>query len=95
NIKSKFYPLDDMILNYWFPPTQGYNVCPKWPIPDSRKTINFIIRVLKPLTITNQQPLLLVGIKPPSDFHSLVTIFTVASLNFILKLRHEFICLFT
>jgi hypothetical protein len=61
----EFYPLFDKILNYWFPPTDGYDVCPQWSIPDSRTpndlTTCFVIE-------HNQHPLLLVEIKPPSDF---------------------------
>ena len=29
-VESKFYPLYDKILNYWFPPADGYDVCPQW-----------------------------------------------------------------
>jgi len=65
-IETKFYPLYDKILNYWFPPDAGYDVSPQWSIPDSRKTVDFTIAFV----IEHQQrPLLLVEIKPPSDFH--------------------------
>src|SRR6267154_1488326 len=64
----KFYPLFGKILNYWFPPTDGYDVClqsRQWPIPDCRRpndfTITFAIE-------HNHHPLLLIEIKPPSDF---------------------------
>ena len=63
--EHEFFPLYNMILFYWFPPTEGYNVCPKWSIPNSRKvenlTINFVIE-------HGGHPLLLIEIKPPSDF---------------------------
>jgi hypothetical protein len=45
-IESKFYPLYNKILNYWFPATEGYNVSPQWFIPNSRSfdsTIAFVI----------------------------------------------------
>jgi hypothetical protein len=65
SVEMAFYPLFDKILYYWFPPTDGYDVCPQWPIPGSRKpddfTIAFVIE-------HNRHPLLLVEIKPPSDF---------------------------
>jgi hypothetical protein len=65
NIEQKFFPLYDKILNYWFPPTKGYDVCPQWPIPGPRnwddRTIPFVIE-------HHQHPLLLVVVKPPSDF---------------------------
>ena len=64
-IESKYYPLYDKILNYWFPPTEGYDVSPQWSIPDSRKTVDFSITFV---IEHHQQPLLLVEIKPPSDF---------------------------
>ena len=34
-IESTFYPLYNKILNYWFPPTDGYDVSPQWTIPDT------------------------------------------------------------
>ena len=65
-IETKFYTLYDKILNYWFPPSEGYDVYPKWSIPESRRiddfTISFVIE-------HHHRPLLLVEIKPPSDFH--------------------------
>jgi hypothetical protein len=64
-IETKYYPLYDKILNYWFPPTEGYDVSPQWSIPDTRKTVNFTITFV---IGHHQQPLLLVEIKPPSDF---------------------------
>ena len=64
-IKLKFYSLYDKILNYWFPPTEGYDVSPKWTIPESGRTkdihIAFVIEY-------HQCLLLLVEIKPPLDF---------------------------
>ncbi len=32
-LETKFYSLYGKILNYWFPPTDGYDVCPKWTMP--------------------------------------------------------------
>ena len=42
-IETKSYPLYNMILNHWFPATDGYDVSPKWSIPDSRKTVDFTV----------------------------------------------------
>jgi hypothetical protein len=64
-IETKFYPLYDKILNYWFPANEGYDVCPQWSIPQSRKTVDFTVTFVIEL---NQRPLLLVEIKPPWDF---------------------------
>jgi len=64
-IEMKYYPLYDKILNYWFPPTEGYDVSPQWPIPDTRKIVDFTITFV---IEHHQRPLLLVEIKPPSDF---------------------------
>jgi hypothetical protein len=58
-----YYALYDMILNYWFPPMDGYGICPKWSIPG--KTIDFSITYVVEY---HGHPLLLVEIKPPSDF---------------------------
>ncbi len=64
-IKSNFNPLYNMILSYWFPPDEGYDVCPHWCIPDARQTTDFIVSYV----ITHHQhPFLLVQIKPSSDF---------------------------
>lgn len=65
-IETKFYPLYDKIFNYWFPPMEGFGISPQWTIPESRRidddfTIAFVIE-------HHQRPLLLVEIKPPSDF---------------------------
>ena len=64
-MEQKFFSLYDKILNYWFPPTEGFDVCPQWLVPDSRRfddfTTSFAIE-------HNQHPLLLIEIKPPSDF---------------------------
>jgi hypothetical protein len=62
---TEFYPLYNDILNHWFPPADGYGVCPKWPIPESRKTFDFSITFV---IEHHQHPLLLVEIKPASDF---------------------------
>ena len=70
--KSKFYPLYNKILNYWFPAADHYDVCQNWIIPDPNLhgsndpedyTITFVVkRQLQP-------PLLLLDVTPPSDFH--------------------------
>ena len=58
-IETKFYPLYDKILYYWFPPSEGYSICPQWSIPESRRiddfTISFVIE-------HHQRPFLLVEI---------------------------------
>ena len=65
-IESKFYPLYNKILNYWFPAADGYDVSPHWTIPGSRthdnSTIAFVIE-------HHQHPFLLVDINPPSDLY--------------------------
>ncbi|KAK0230086.1 hypothetical protein IW262DRAFT_1336364 [Armillaria fumosa] len=65
-VEANFYPLYDKILNYWFPPTEGFDVCPQWVIPDTRKAVDFAIAFVIEL---HHHPLLLVEVKPPSDFH--------------------------
>jgi len=61
-IESLFYPLYNMILSYWFPFTEGYDVCPHWTIPGSQNSaIAFVVR-------HRRHPLLLVEIKAPSEF---------------------------
>lgn len=64
-IETKYYPLYNKNSNYWFPPTEGYDVSPQWSIPDTRKTVDFTITFV---IEHHQRPLLLVEIKPPSDF---------------------------
>ncbi|KAF8469311.1 ubiquitin-related domain-containing protein [Russula ochroleuca] len=59
--ESLFYPLYDKILNYWFPPTEGYDLCSYWTIPDTTKTVTFVIE-------HDLHPLLLVEVMPPLDF---------------------------
>ena len=65
SIKNKFFPLYDKILNYWFPPTEGYDICPKWNIPNCERTDDFSISFV---VEHDEHPLLLIEIKPPSDF---------------------------
>ncbi|KAF8469299.1 hypothetical protein DFH94DRAFT_230927 [Russula ochroleuca] len=50
-----------MILVNWFPLSEGYCICPYWTIPGTKKTITFVIE-------HRQHPLLLIEVKPPSDF---------------------------
>ena len=65
-IETKFYPLYDKILNYWFPAVDGYDVSPQWSIPSSNRSVDFAIAFV----IEHQRrPLLLVEVMPPSDFH--------------------------
>ena len=64
-VESKFYPLYDKILNYWLPPAD--DACPQWTIPDTRTSVDCTITFVIEL---HQRPLLLVEIKPPSDFHA-------------------------
>jgi hypothetical protein len=63
--EAMFFPLYDKILNYWFPPTEGYDVCPQWTIPGSTRIDDFSITFV---IEHHQHPLLLVDIKPPSNF---------------------------
>ena len=66
-IKNKFFSLYNMILNYWFPSSEYFNVCPKWTIPSCERpddfSIDFVIE-------HHNYPFLLVEISPPSDFQS-------------------------
>jgi Ubiquitin family len=64
-IETKFYPLYDKILYYWFPPTEGYDVCPKWTIPNSGRSVD---RTITYVIEYHQHPLLLIEIRPPLDF---------------------------
>jgi len=65
-VKNRFFGLYHMILRYWFPPTDAYEVSPHWFIEDPTVTedrhISFLIQ-------RSLQPLLLLEVKPPSDFH--------------------------
>ncbi len=42
-VEAKFHPLYDKILNYWFPPTDGFDVSPQYVISDNRKAADFAI----------------------------------------------------
>ena len=59
--EHKFYPLYGKLLDYWFPLGSGFDICPCWNIPNTRKSIPYVI-------VYNERPLLLLEIKPPSDF---------------------------
>jgi len=65
--KNNSSALYNKILGYWFPRTDGYDISPHWIIPDSTVTqdrhITYVIQ--RPL----HAPLLLLEVKPPSDFH--------------------------
>jgi len=67
SIENLYFPLYNKILNYWFPLTEDYDVSPWWSIPDSTGTTSFTIAFVIEY---HQHPLLLVEIKPPSDFQS-------------------------
>lgn len=60
-----FFPLYDKILYYWFPPSEGYDVCIQWPIPGGDPIgdlpIFFVIE-------HNNHPLLLVNVRAPNIF---------------------------
>ena len=64
-MEQKFFSLYDKILNYRFPPSEGVDVCPQWLVSDSRRLDDFTTSFAIEL---NQHPLLLVEIKPSSDF---------------------------
>jgi hypothetical protein len=65
DIEQKFYPLYNKILYYWFPPTEGYDICPQWSIPDCRRSEDFTIAFV---IEHHHHPLLLIEIEPPSSF---------------------------
>ncbi|KAH9036389.1 hypothetical protein EDB85DRAFT_2086888 [Lactarius pseudohatsudake] len=64
-IGSKFFPLYDNILDYWFPPAHGYDICPHW-LPDSTTDEDFNVTLVIEY---KERPFLLLEIKPPCDFH--------------------------
>jgi len=63
--KNNSHALYGKILEYWFPPTDGYQISPHWVIPSAPEDrhISFVIKRLR------QPPLLLLEVKPPSHFH--------------------------
>jgi hypothetical protein len=67
-IENLFYPLYYKILFDWFP-MESYDICPHWqrsflgPVRTGEFPIAFVIE-------HNRRPLLLIDIKPPSDFQS-------------------------
>jgi hypothetical protein len=65
--ETKCYTLYDKILNYWFPPTEGYDICPQWTIPGCERTDDFSITFVIEY---HQHPLLLIEINPSSEFLS-------------------------
>ena len=67
-IKNKYFSLYDMILNYWFPSSEYFNVCPKWTIPNCERTEDFSVDFV--IGRNHNLPFLLVEISPPSDFKS-------------------------
>ena len=64
-IKSVFFPLYNVILLYWFPGADGYHVCPHWAVPVPSKTVKFVSYIIE----HQGRPLLLLEVKPASDFH--------------------------
>ena len=58
-VESKFFPLYDKILCYWFPEDDGYDVHPQW---EPGYVITFIVKHLG-------WPLLLLEFKASADFH--------------------------
>jgi hypothetical protein len=81
---SKFYPFYDKILNYWFPPADGFDVSPQWTIPNygspTNCTITYVVEI-------HQHPLLLVEVMPPSDFH--LDLGRVAAINQVIQRLDE------
>jgi hypothetical protein len=66
-VKSNFHAIYMQIFSYWFPPTDGYEVAPHWSIPGATKD-RYITLVVKRLQ-WHEPPLLVLEVKPPSDFH--------------------------
>ena len=48
-------------MNYWLPPTEGYDLCSYWIIPGTENMIVFAIE-------RHHHPLLLVEVKAPLEF---------------------------
>jgi len=68
-VKEKFHALYIDILAYWFPSNKGYSVFPHWNFTDSTITNGqYITYVITPRRCP-EHPLLLLEVKPPSDFH--------------------------
>ncbi|KAH9166324.1 hypothetical protein EDB89DRAFT_222314 [Lactarius sanguifluus] len=63
-VGSKFFPLYDNILDYWFPPVNGYDICPYW-MPDSTSDEDFIVTLVIEY---KGRPFLLLEVNPPCDF---------------------------
>ena len=64
--ESMFFILYDDIFHYWFPPANGYDVCPRWAIPNPDTDVDYTVTFV----IGHQErPLLLLDAKPPSYFH--------------------------
>jgi len=65
SVKSNFSPLYNMILNYWFPVADGYWICPHWTVPVPSQTDQNVTYVIQH---QGRGPLLLLEVKPASDF---------------------------
>ncbi|KAJ7601195.1 hypothetical protein C8J56DRAFT_769097, partial [Mycena floridula] len=63
--KSRYYGLYNKILNYWFPPEEGFDVNPQWKLPQRRQSIDFVVSFT---IMHNSFPLILVENKPGFDF---------------------------
>ncbi|KAH9000272.1 ubiquitin-related domain-containing protein [Lactarius akahatsu] len=61
-IESKFFPLYDNILHYWFPPVNGYEIFPHW-MPDNTRDEDFNVTLVIEY---KGRPFLLLEVKPPS-----------------------------
>lgn len=66
-IQTNMFSLYNMLLNYWFPATEGYEVCPQWTVPESRRIDNSIFKINFVIEY-HEHPLLLIEVKPPADF---------------------------
>jgi hypothetical protein len=64
NSRNAFYSLYVNILRYWFPSTEGYDICPQWPVPDCMSVHSAIPFVIE----HNQRVLLLIEVNAPSKF---------------------------
>ncbi|KAH9072092.1 hypothetical protein EDB83DRAFT_2361116 [Lactarius deliciosus] len=64
-VGSKYFSLYGKILDYWFPPVNGYDICPHWT-PDYTNSEEFNVTFVIEY---KQRPFLLLEVKPSCDFH--------------------------
>jgi hypothetical protein len=65
SVEARYYGLYNKILQYWFRSRDYYDINPQWGVPGSRKAIDFVVS----FNIEGEhRPLLLLEVKPPSDF---------------------------